>query len=205
MTRAAQLRGTAPAFEPGVLVAGIDEAGRGPLAGPVVAAAVILDPAHPVEGLRDSKLLSAQRRERLAIDIRARALAWAVAECSVAEIDALNILQATLLAMRRAVEALQIVPSQALVDGDRCPQLGCPARAIVKGDRDVAVIGAASILAKTARDAMLVALDQQYPMYGFARHKGYGTPEHLAALDLHGPCPAHRRSFAPVAQVSFGF
>lgn len=205
MTRGTHLRTTVPTFDPGVLVAGIDEAGRGPLAGPVVAAAVILDPAHPVEGLRDSKLLSPQRRERLAVDIRARALAWAVAECSVAEIDALNILQATLLAMRRAVAALQIVPSQALVDGDRCPDLGCPARAIVKGDRDVAVIGAASILAKTARDAMLVALDREYPMYGFARHKGYGTPEHLAALDLHGPCPAHRRSFAPVAQVSFGF
>ncbi|HMA32583.1 MAG TPA: ribonuclease HII [Casimicrobiaceae bacterium] len=205
MTRGARLRTRVPTIDSGVLVAGIDEAGRGPLAGPVVAAAVILDPARPVEGLRDSKLLSPQRRERLAVEIRARAIAWAIAECSVVEIDALNILQATLLAMRRAVDALQIVPAQALVDGDRCPDLVCPVRAIVKGDRDIAVIGAASILAKTARDAMLLALDQQYPVYGFARHKGYGTPEHLAALDLHGPCPAHRRSFAPVAQVSFGF
>jgi ribonuclease HII len=205
MTRGARVRGTAPAFDAGVLVAGIDEAGRGPLAGPVVAAAVILDPARPVEGLRDSKLLSPRRREYLAVEIRGRSLAWAVAACSVAEIDTLNILQATLLAMRRAFDALQVKPAQALVDGDRCPQLACPARAIVKGDRDVAAISAASILAKTARDAMLVELDREYPMYGFARHKGYGTPEHLAALGLHGPCPAHRRSFAPVAQVSFGF
>ena len=205
MTRGARVHGTVPAFAAGVLVAGIDEAGRGPLAGPVVAAAVILDPARPVAGLRDSKLLSPQRRESLAIEIRGRSLAWAVAECSVAEIDALNILQATLLAMRRAFDALRVKPAQALVDGDRCPPLACPAQAIVKGDRDVAAISAASILAKTARDAMLIELDREYPMYGFARHKGYGTPEHLAALDLHGPCPAHRRSFAPVAQVSFGF
>ena len=205
MTRGARVRGTVPAFDAGVLVAGIDEAGRGPLAGPVVAAAVILDPARPVAGLRDSKLLSPQRREYLAVEIRGRSLAWAVAECSVAEIDALNILQATLLAMRRAFDALRVKPAQALVDGDRCPPLACPAQAIVKGDRDVAAISAASILAKTARDAMLIELDREYPMYGFARHKGYGTPEHLAALDLHGPCPAHRRSFAPVAQVSFGF
>ncbi len=205
MTRGAHVGGRLPAFGAGVLVAGIDEAGRGPLAGPVVAAAVILDPARPVAGLRDSKLLSPQRRECLAIEIRARSLAWAVAECSVAEIDALNILQATLLAMRRAFDALRVKPAQALVDGDRCPPLACPAQAIVKGDRDVAAISAASILAKTARDAMLIELDRAYPMYGFARHKGYGTPEHLAALDLHGPCPEHRRSFAPVAQVSFGF
>jgi ribonuclease HII len=205
MTRGARVRGMVPAFDASVLVAGIDEAGRGPLAGPVVAAAVILDPARPVDGLRDSKLLSPQRREVLAVEIRTHSLAWAVAECSVAEIDALNILQATLLAMRRAVDALQMKPAQALVDGDRCPELACPARAIIKGDRDVAAISAASILAKTARDAMLMVLDREYPMYGFARHKGYGTVEHLAALDLHGPCPAHRRSFAPVAQVSFGF
>jgi len=205
MTRGARVRTVASVSDGRVLVAGIDEAGRGPLAGPVVAAAVILDPARPVDGLRDSKLLSPQRREVLAVEIRSRSLAWAVAECSVAEIDALNILQATLLAMRRAVDALQMKPAQALVDGDRCPELACPARAIIRGDRDVAAISAASILAKTARDALLMALDREYPMYGFARHKGYGTPEHLAALDLHGPCPAHRRSFAPVAQVSFGF
>lgn len=182
-------------------VAGIDEAGRGPLAGPVVAAAVILDDARPIEGLRDSKLLSARARDELAVCIRERALAWAVAKSDVAEIDALNILQATLLAMRRAVEALAIEPDEALVDGDRCPPLSCPARAIVKGDRDVPAISAASILAKTARDAMLVDLDRRFPAYGFARHKGYGTREHLAALARHGPCAAHRRSFAPVVQA----
>ena len=187
------------------LVAGIDEAGRGPLAGPVVAAAVILDPARPIAGLRDSKLLSAPARERLAAAIRERALAWAVAEADVAEIDALNILQATLVAMRRAVEQLGIAPAEALVDGNRCPALACVTRAIIKGDRDVAVISAASILAKTVRDALLVELDAAYPVYGFAQHKGYGTPEHLAALARHGPCPAHRRSFAPVAQAAFRF
>jgi ribonuclease HII len=187
------------------LVAGVDEAGRGPLAGPVVAAAVILDPARPIAGLRDSKLLSAAARERLAAEIRESALAWAVAEADVAEIDALNILQATLVAMRRAVERLGVAPAEALVDGNRCPLLACAARAIVKGDRDVAVISAASILAKTARDALLVELDAAYPAYGFAQHKGYGTPEHLAALARHGPCPAHRRSFAPVAQAALRF
>jgi ribonuclease HII len=184
-----------------VLIAGVDEAGRGPLAGPVVAAAVILDPDRPVRGLRDSKLLSAARREALAIEIRAHALCWAVAHADVAEIDALNILQATLLAMRRAVGALAIAPQVAWIDGDRCPQLDCEARAIVKGDRDVAQIAAASILAKTTRDAWLVTLDREYPHYGFAKHKGYGTAEHLAALARYGPCPAHRRSFAPVAQA----
>ncbi|MBL0292474.1 MAG: ribonuclease HII [Betaproteobacteria bacterium] len=184
------------------LIAGIDEAGRGPLAGPVVAAAVILDPARPIAGLRDSKLLSAARRDELAVAIRARALAWSVAAADVDEIDALNILQATLLAMRRACEDLDVVPDEAWVDGDRCPALACPARAIVKGDRDVAAISAASILAKTARDALLVELDRVYPAYGFARHKGYGTAEHLAALAALGPCPAHRRSFAPVAQAA---
>lgn len=205
MTQGARGRRTAPVGDARVLVAGIDEAGRGPLAGPVVAAAVILDPARPVDGLRDSKLLSPGRRERLAVEIRARSIAWAVAACGVAEIDEINILRATLLAMRRAVEALQVRPVQALVDGDRCPELACPTRAIVRGDRDVAAIAAASILAKTARDAMLIELDREYPMYGFARHKGYGTPEHLAALGFYGPCPAHRRSFAPVAQSSLGF
>jgi ribonuclease HII len=188
-----------------MLIAGIDEAGRGPLAGPVVAAAVILDPKRRVRGLRDSKVMTPEQREAVAIDIRARAIAWAVAASDVGEIDALNILRATLLAMRRAVEALAIQPIEALVDGDHCPQLVCPVYAIVKGDRDVPAISAASIIAKTTRDAMLVALDREYPMYGFARHKGYGTPEHLAALDLHGPCPHHRKSFAPVLQASFAF
>ncbi|MEO8537555.1 MAG: ribonuclease HII [Betaproteobacteria bacterium] len=187
------------------LIAGVDEAGRGPLAGPVVAAAVILDPARRVRGLRDSKQMTAEQRERVACDIRANAIAWAVAASDVGEIDALNILRATLLAMRRAVELLSVRPVEALVDGDHCPELGCPVYAIVKGDRDVPAISAASIIAKTVRDSMLVALDRDYPMYGFARHKGYGTPEHLAALDLHGPCPHHRRTFAPVVQASFAF
>ena len=188
-----------------VLIAGIDEAGRGPLAGPVVAAAVILDPSRRVRGLRDSKVMTPEQREEVAIDIRAKAIAWAVAASDVGEIDAMNILRATLLAMRRAVLALSIQPVEALVDGDHCPELGCRAYAIIKGDRDVPVISAASIIAKTTRDAMLVTLDREYPMYGFARHKGYGTPEHLAALDLHGPCPQHRKSFAPVLQASFAF
>lgn len=187
-----------------MLVAGVDEAGRGPLAGPVVAAAVILDPARPVPGLRDSKALAPRRREALALAVRERAIAWAVASADVDEIDRLNILQATMLAMRRAVEALAVPPEEALVDGNRCPALRCRARAVVKGDRDVASISAASILAKTARDALLVALDRAYPAYGFAQHKGYGTPEHLAALQRHGPCPAHRRSFAPVALAERG-
>ncbi|MFO1310154.1 MAG: ribonuclease HII [Burkholderiales bacterium] len=183
-----------------VLVAGVDEAGRGPLAGPVVAAAVILDPRRPIEGLADSKTLTAARREALAREIRRHASAHAVAQADVAEIDALNILHATMLAMRRAVEALGVAPDEVLVDGNRCPDVACRVRAIVKGDRDIAAISAASILAKTVRDALLVELDAAYPAYGFAQHKGYPTPEHLAALARHGPCPAHRRSFAPVAQ-----
>jgi ribonuclease HII len=187
------------------LVAGIDEAGRGPLAGPVVAAAVILDPGHPIDGLRDSKLLTAAARARLAVEIRTHALAWAVAAAEVPEIDALNILQATLLAMRRAVQALSLTPSEAWIDGNRCPDLACIARAIVKGDRDVAVISAASILAKTARDAMLDVLDVAHPVYGFAHNRGYATQDHLAALAQYGPCAAHRRSFAPVMQPSFVF
>jgi ribonuclease HII len=188
-----------------ILVAGIDEAGRGPLAGPVVAAAVILDPRRPVAGLRDSKVLAPLRREELAILIRERSIAWATGSADVAEIDAINILQATMLAMRRAVEALGVAPEEALVDGNRCPPLACRTRAIVKGDRDIAAISAASILAKTTRDALLVELDRVYPQYGFAQHKGYGTPEHLAALERHGPCPLHRRSFAPVAQSELDF
>jgi ribonuclease HII len=188
-----------------VLTAGIDEAGRGPLAGPVVAAAVILDPRRPIPGLRDSKLLSAAARERLAAEIRARARAWSVAQADVAEIDALNILQATLLAMRRAVDGLAIAPAEALVDGNHCPSLAIRVRAVIGGDRTVPAISAASILAKTARDALLVDLDSHYPEYGFAQHKGYGTPLHLAALARYGPCPAHRRSFAPVAQTTLAF
>jgi len=187
-----------------VLIAGVDEAGRGPLAGPVVAAAVILDPDCKMRGLRDSKTLTPQEREKLAGMIRAGAIAWAVGVADVAEIDSLNILRASMLAMRRAVAALAIAPTKALVDGDRCPDFGCPAHAIVKGDRDIPSISAASIIAKTARDAMLLELDRVYPVYGFAQHKGYGTREHLAALTRHGPCPAHRR-FMPVVQPSFDF
>ena len=188
-----------------MLIAGIDEAGRGPLAGPVYAAAVILDPARRIRGLRDSKVLTAEQREHLAVEIRAYSIAWAVASADVAEIDTLNILQATLLAMRRAVEALKVLPIEALVDGDHCPRLSCPTFAIIKGDRDVASISAASILAKTARDALLIELDALYPEYGFAHNKGYGTPEHLAALIRHGPCAIHRRTFAPVAQMTLPF
>jgi len=188
-----------------MLSCGIDEAGRGPLAGPVFAAAVILDPGRRIKGLRDSKVLVAERREVLAVEIRERALAWAVASADVQEIDSINILQATLLAMRRAVEALPVVPTEAIVDGNQCPRLACPVHAIVKGDRDVASISAASILAKTARDALMRELDALYPSYGFAQNKGYGTPEHLAALDRFGPCVIHRRSFAPVMQISLPF
>jgi ribonuclease HII len=188
-----------------VLSCGIDEAGRGPLAGPVFAAAVILDPGRRIKGLRDSKVLPPERREALAVEIRARAIAWAVASADVREIDTLNILQATLLAMRRAVEALPVVPAEAIVDGNQCPRLPCPVHAIVKGDRDVASISAASILAKTARDALMCELDALYPTYGFAQNKGYGTPEHLAALDRFGPCDIHRRSFAPVVKISLPF
>jgi ribonuclease HII len=180
---------------------GVDEAGRGPLAGPVVAAAVILDPARPIAGLADSKKLSAARREKLAIEIRAQALAWCVAEASVAEIDALNILQATLLAMQRAVAGLALLPAEALIDGNRCPRLDVPARAIVGGDATVAEISAASILAKTVRDAGMLDMHARYPQYGFDRHKGYGTAVHMAALREHGPCPEHRLSFAPVREA----
>ncbi len=183
------------------LVAGVDEAGRGPLAGPVVAAAVILDDQQPIAGLADSKALTATRRERMFDEIRAKALCCSIAEASVDEIDRLNILQATLLAMRRAVQGLRLKPVRVLVDGNRLPQLDMPAEAIVKGDAKVAAISAASILAKVTRDRWCAELHAQYPMYGFAGHKGYGTAEHLAALQAHGACPQHRRSFAPVARV----
>lgn len=179
-------------------ICGVDEAGRGPLAGPVFAACVMLDPARPIEGLADSKLLSAAQREHLAGLIHDRAFAWAVAQASVEEIDALNILRAGLLAMQRAVEQLTLTPGQVLVDGNRCPALHVPARAVVGGDRSVPEISAASILAKTARDAFMVDLHRLYPDYGFDRHKGYPTPEHLAALRRCGVSPVHRRSFAPV-------
>ena len=182
-----------------LLIAGVDEVGRGPLAGPVIAAAVILDPARPIAGLADSKKLSPARRERLALDIRANALAWALGRAEVAEIDRLNIFQASLLAMRRAVEALPMTPDRVLVDGKHCPPLACPCTAIVKGDATVPAISAASILAKVARDAELRELHDRYPHYDFARHKGYPTAIHREALRRYGPCPEHRRSFAPVA------
>jgi ribonuclease HII len=178
--------------------AGVDEAGRGPLAGAVYAAAVILDPARPIAGLADSKALSAARREELALAIRERALAWCIAHASVQEIDSLNILRATLLAMQRAVEGLAVAPQLALVDGNQPPRLPCAVRTIVKGDAKVPAISAASILAKTARDADLMRLHALYPQYAFDKHKGYGTAQHLSLLREHGPCPEHRRSFAPV-------
>jgi ribonuclease HII len=177
---------------------GVDEAGRGPLAGPVFAAAVILGKRHGISGLADSKMLTAGRRDVLAIEIRRSAAAWAVASASVEEIDALNILQATLLAMKRAVEALSIAPTEVLVDGLYCPKVTHPSRAVVRGDSLIPEISAASILAKTARDAVMVALHAQFPLYGFDRHKGYGTAAHLLALRAHGACGIHRRSFAPV-------
>ena len=182
-------------------VCGVDEAGRGPLAGPVFAAAVILDPARPIKGLRDSKLLGASRREALADLIRSHATAFAIAQASVEEIDRLNILQAALLAMRRAVERLGMLPAEAWIDGNRCPGLPCPERAIVRGDRLHAVISAASILAKTARDAEMRRLHECFPQYGLDRHKGYPTREHLAMLERFGPCEIHRRSFAPVRRA----
>lgn len=180
------------------IVCGVDEAGRGPLAGPVFAAAVILHPDRPIDGLRDSKKLSAERREELAPQIKLHALAWAIAECSHEEIDSINILQATMLAMRRAVEALHTMPTIALIDGNRSPVMSIRCHPIIEGDDKVHAISAASILAKTARDAALVALHELYPQYGFDQHKGYGTAMHLERLRLHGACPVHRRSFAPV-------
>lgn len=180
---------------------GVDEAGRGPLAGPVMAAAVMLDPARRIDGLRDSKKLTAAARERLAAAIRTNARAWCVAEASVEEIDRLNILQATLLAMQRAVAGLSIPPDDVWVDGNRCPDWTWRSQAVIKGDDKVAAIAAASILAKTTRDQLMCGLHEQFPAYGFSRHMGYGTAIHLAALKAHGACPHHRRSFAPVMRV----
>lgn len=186
------------------LVAGVDEAGRGPLAGPVVAAAVILDELHPIKGLADSKQISARKRERLYDEIRAKALCCSIAQASVQEIDELNILGATLLAMQRAVQGLRLRPHKVLVDGNRLPALAMPAAAIVKGDALVAAISAASILAKVQRDAICAQMHEQHPQYGFAAHKGYPTAAHLDALRVHGACPQHRRSFAPVRAVCEG-
>ena len=187
-------------YTPG-LMAGVDEAGRGPLAGPVVAAAVILDDLNPIHGLADSKKLTPLRREKLYDEIRAKALCCSIAQASVEEIDSLNILQATMLAMKRAVEGLRLKPNKVLVDGNRLPTLGILAEAIVKGDALVPAISAASILAKVYRDRWCEAYHLEYPQYGFAGHKGYGTAVHLAALREHGACPQHRKSFAPVAEV----
>jgi ribonuclease HII len=192
------------AQRPGGLICGVDEAGRGPLAGPVCAAAVILDPDQPIAGLADSKKLGARRREELAGLIRGRCAAWAVAWASVEEIDALNILQASLLAMRRAVDGLGLRPELALVDGNRCPALEISARAIVGGDASEPAISAASILAKVSRDALMLELDRRWPQYGFARHKGYPTAAHVEALRLNGVTPMHRRSFAPVREILEG-
>lgn len=182
----------------GEVICGVDEAGRGPLAGPVMAAAVILDPARPISGLRDSKKLSEAQRDALALEIKQHALAWSVASCSEQEIDTLNILQASMLAMRRAVEALSVTPTLALIDGNRCPVMAVRSEAIVKGDDKVAAISAASILAKTTRDHAMALLHQQYPQYAFDQHKGYPTALHLARLREHGVTPIHRKSYAPV-------
>lgn len=202
MRGAASSQGIFDWWHPG-LVAGVDEAGRGPLAGPVVAAAVILDPTRPIDGLADSKALKESRREALAVEIRSRSLAWGLGWADAAEVDAINVLQATFLAMRRALLALHAPPSHVVVDGNRCPNLGglaspCTALAVVRGDATVPCISAASILAKCARDECLRELDARYPGYGFAAHKGYPTAAHVAALRRLGASPVHRRSFAPV-------
>lgn len=183
------------------LIAGVDEVGRGPLAGPVVAAAVILDPARPIKGLADSKAMTAKRREALNIEIRQKALCWAIARAEVDEIDELNILHASMLAMQRAVGLLAIPPEHALIDGNRCPQLRCTAEAIVKGDQSEPCISAASIIAKVERDREMVGLEAIYPGYGFAAHKGYPTRLHMQALAEHGVTPIHRYSFGPVARL----
>lgn len=184
-----------------LLTAGVDEAGRGPLAGPVVAAAVVLNAREPIQGLADSKLLSAARREALTVEIKARAIAWAVGRAEVGEIDRINILQASLLAMRRAVLALPVDQIRVVVDGNRCPTLPYPVQAVVRGDRTVPAISAASILAKVTRDHEMVELDRCYPGYGFAKHKGYPTSYHLEALTRRGVTPQHRRSFRPVREL----
>jgi ribonuclease HII len=186
------------------LIAGVDEVGRGPLAGPVVTAAVILDPNNPIAGLADSKVLSEKKRERLFDEIKEKALAWAIGRCEVAEIDELNILQATMRAMQRAVAGLSPQPEHALIDGNRCPQLPCSCEFVIKGDSKVAAISAASIIAKVTRDREMVALDRLYPGYGLAGHKGYPTKSHVAALLELGVTPIHRRSFAPVRRVLEG-
>ena len=183
------------------LVAGVDEVGRGPLCGPVVTAAVILDPARPIRGLNDSKKLIEVRREALFDEIQEKALAWCIARAEVDEIDRLNILHATMLAMQRAVEGLSVTPKLALIDGNRCPKLSVPSAPVIGGDAEVPAIAAASILAKVSRDREMQALDLIYPGYGLAGHKGYPTPEHLGALERLGPCAAHRRSFAPVKRL----
>ncbi len=188
-------------FDLSELSAGVDEAGRGPLVGPVVAAAVILDPKNPITGLSDSKKLTPQKRERLDLEIRSKALAFCVAQASAEEIDRLNILQATMLAMARAVEGLERVPKRVWVDGNRVPKLLIPAHAVVKGDSLLDCISAASILAKVSRDLWCTQIDSEYPLYGFAAHKGYGTKVHMQALKAYGATPWHRRSFAPVAAV----
>ena len=201
MPKPAQTVQTSLVWDVSGLVAGVDEAGRGPLAGPVVAAAVILDDRHAIKGLADSKKLSVRRREALFDEIRAKALCCSIAQASVEEIDELNILQATLLAMRRAVRGLRLPPKLVLVDGNRLPVLDIRAEAIVKGDAKVQAISAASILAKVSRDRWCLEYHQQFPQYGFDQHKGYGTADHLAALRLHGPCPQHRRTFRPVSDL----
>ena len=181
-------------------VCGVDEAGRGPLAGPVYAAAVILDPRFPIRGIADSKMMTPEKRAQVAIQIKKRAVAWSIAYATVEEIDTINILRAALLAMRRAVDGLSVTPEAAIVDGNIKPPLTIACSTLVDGDRLHRSISAASILAKTARDAVLIELDALYPLYGFAQHKGYGTPQHLAALRTHGPCAIHRMSFSPCAQ-----
>lgn len=185
-----------------VLISGVDEAGRGPLAGPVVAAAVILNPKAPIAGLKDSKQLNLKQRVSLFKKIRQQAIAWAVAYASVDEIDNINILQASLLAMQRAVAKLSVSPQLILVDGNKCPSFSCEARAIIDGDNIEPAISAASIVAKVTRDRLMGLLDRRFPLYGFAQHKGYGTKKHLEALQAYGPCQIHRRSFAPVSQVT---
>ena len=182
------------------IIAGVDEAGRGPLAGPVIAAAVILNPHKPIQGLADSKLLTEKKREKIFIDIRQHALAWAVARATVTEIDQINILQASLLAMQRAVAKLKLIPNLILVDGNISPRFHCESRAIIRGDQTEPAISAASIVAKVLRDRIMYMLDAKYPHYGFARHKGYSTSGHIEMLKNYGPCRVHRRSFAPVAE-----